>query len=142
VATVHKTNLIRLNESDLGVEHPDEDVRGRKVIDRAGNEVGKVDDLVVDDRDAKAHFLRIGSGGLAGIGTKFWLVPVEAVAKVTHDAVYIDQTREHMSGGPAYDPELVNDQAYLGGVYEHYNQKPHWDEGYVVPLFPWYNMNR
>jgi len=134
--------LHRLSESDLRVGHPDEDVRGYKVVDRDGRDVGLVDDLMIDDRDSKVRFLRVGIGGVIGLGTTMLLIPVDAVTKVEHEVVHIDQTTDHVANGPGYDPELVNDEGYLGRVYAHYGSKSYWSESYLYPLFPWYMASR
>ncbi|HUX87627.1 MAG TPA: PRC-barrel domain-containing protein [Chloroflexota bacterium] len=138
MASIGTATLRRLSDSQLTVAHPDEDVRGRKVLDKAGEEIGKVDDLLIDDRDKKVRFLRVESGGFLGLGNTQTLIPIDAVTKVTSDAVHIDHTREHVAGGPGYNPELIADQLYWGGIYGYYGYPPYWSAGYMYPPFPWY----
>jgi sporulation protein YlmC with PRC-barrel domain len=133
--------LHRLSESQLTVENPAEDVRGRKVLDRTGKDVGTVDDLMIDDRDSKVRFLRVGAGGFIGLGETMFLIPVDAITSITDDAVHIDQTLDHVAGGPGYNPELVNDEVYLNSVYDHYGYQPYWSMGYMYPMYPWYPMS-
>jgi len=64
----------RLSDSKLTVKHPDEDVRGRKVLDKAGEDIGTVDELFIDDRESKVRFLRVEAGGVLGIGAKVVLI--------------------------------------------------------------------
>ena len=132
-ATVHK-----LSDSKLTVADNAEDVRGRKVLDKAGKDVGTVDDLMIDDRESKVRFLLVASGGFLGLGNTNVLIPVDAITRVTADAVYIDHTREHVAGGPGYDPEMVTDVGHLESVYDHYGYRPYWTPGYMYPLYPWY----
>lgn len=70
--------LYRLGETDQTVADPAADVRGRTVVDRHGEEVGRVDDLLVDDRENRVRFPRVGERGLLGIGRTHYLGPGHA----------------------------------------------------------------
>ena len=138
MANIGTASLHKLGDSKLTVADNADDIRGRKVLDKAGEDVGTVDDLMIDDREKNVRFLRVASGGFLGIGDTMVLIPVDAITKVTADAVYIDRTREHVAGGPGYDPELVTDLDYWGSVYGYYGYSPYWSTGYVYPMFgPW-----
>lgn len=129
--------LIRLSESGLVPADPDADVRGRTVVDAHGEEIGKVDDLLVDDREMKVRFLRVGAGGFLGIGKEHFLVPVEAVAAVDADRVRISRERAALGDVPGYDPELAEAPAYYADVYGYWGYGPFWAPGHVYPLFPY-----
>ncbi len=115
------TMLRKLSDTGETVASTDEDVRGRKVLDDAGEEIGSVDGLMVDDEN-KVRFLRVESGGFLGLGRTRVMIPVEAVTRVMPHAVSIDRGREHLRGAPVYDPDLVDDrdENYWGGVYGYY----------------------
>lgn len=130
--------LVTLGDSDLTVADPREDVRGRTVVDRNGGEIGHVDALLIDDRESKVRFLRVASGGFLGIGESTFLLPVDAITRITADQVVVDQTQERVAGAPAYDPDLVYDQEYYGGLYGYYGYAPYWGPGYAYPAYPYY----
>lgn len=129
--------LKTLDDASLTVANRDDDVRGRKVIDSANQEIGKVDALLIDEEESKVRFLRLSSGGFLGIGDKHFLIPVDAVTQVTEDAVHIDQTSDRIVKSPAYDPDLASDVDYYGGLYGYYGYAPFWGAGYVYPRFPY-----
>ncbi|MZE79368.1 PRC-barrel domain-containing protein [Streptomyces xinghaiensis] len=128
--------LTRISDSDQAISAPGEDIRGRKVTDRSGNELGKVGDLLVDEEEHKVRFLLLEHGGFLGIGEKESYVPVDAVADVSEDRVRIDRTREQVAGAPGYDPELVDRDAFYDDLYRHYGYRPFWGPGYAYPPFP------
>ncbi|MBH5333393.1 PRC-barrel domain-containing protein [Streptomyces pactum] len=128
--------LTKLSDSHRTVASVAEDVRGRKVCDAAGEELGTVDDLLIDEKESKVRFLLVGHGGFLGLGEKSSFVPVDAVTRVTEDRVYIDQSAEHVSGAPAYDPDLADATSYYDDVYRHYGYGPFWTPGYMYPGFP------
>jgi sporulation protein YlmC with PRC-barrel domain len=118
--------LVRLTDVGLELADPTDDVRGHKVVDRNGDEVGKVDGLIVDEQERRVRFLEVGSGGFLGLGQRKVMVPVEAVTRVDEDAVHISPGREHVAAGPAYDPEVVVEHRYYEDVYGYYEYPPFW----------------
>jgi len=124
------TMLRTLSDTGETVANVDDDVRGRKVLDEAGEEIGVVDGLMVDDQET-VRFLRVASGGFLGLDRTRVMIPVEAITRVMPHAVRIDRAREHLRGAALYDPALADDtdQAYWGGVYGYYDVAPSWGMG-------------
>ncbi len=106
--------LIRFSDSDLEFNPSEEDIRGRKVIDREGHEVGEISDLFVDDQERKIRLLEVSSGGFLGLGARRFLIPANAVMQVSEDAIVIDRRGGRMTGASGYNPALVdkNQQSY------------------------------
>jgi len=134
--------LVRLSDTELTVADPAEDIRDRQVIDRDGEEIGEVDDLLIDEADKRVRFLEVASGGFLGLGKTKFLLPVEAITRISDDTVYVSQTRQHIAGAPHYDPDLIHQEAseggYYEGVYRHYGYPPYWGPGSVYPPYPYY----
>ena len=137
MSNADKAAIMKMSDAHLTVADPAEDVRGRTMLDRAGDEIGEVDDLLIDEQEAKVRFLQVASGGFLGIGEQHFLVPVDAITSIDADHVQIDKTREHVAGAPKYQPDLVDD-AYYGGIYGYYGYGPYWGPGYVYPGYPYY----
>ncbi len=139
MTTDTRANLYKLSDSTLTVADPAEDIRGRRIVDSVGEEVGTVDDLMIDDREGKVRFLLAGSGGFLGLGETKFLIPVDAITRIAGDTVHINQTRRRVAGAPRYDPELT-DQTYLDSVYGYYGYSPYWAPGYAYPPYPRYML--
>lgn len=137
MASQATARLFRLSESDYTVADSADDVRGRKVVDRNGDETGKVDDLLIDESENKVRFLRVETGGVLGIGAKSFLLPVDAITSIDDAHVHVDATREKMSGSPDYDPDIAHDD-YLTDVYGYYGFPAYWAAGYAYPMYPYY----
>jgi sporulation protein YlmC with PRC-barrel domain len=135
--TDHSASLRSISDDKLETSDPAEDVRGRTVVDKAGEDIGHVDDLLVDDREHKVRLLRVAAGGFLGLGETKFLIPVDAITKVDDKTVHVDQTREHVAGGPRYDPDLINVR-HLSDVYGHYGYSPWWGPGYMYPMYPYF----
>lgn len=132
-----ENELVALGDSDKTIARED-DIRGRSVKDADGEDLGKVDDLLVDTTEEKVRFLVVASGGFLGLGEQKSYVPVDAVTSVGEDTVQIDQSRERLRTAPAYDPELVNDTTYNENVFGYYGLAPFWSAGYMYPTYPYY----
>ena len=132
-------NLIELRDTDKTIADPAADVRNRKVLDSNGDDIGTVDDLLIDDQEAKVRFLRVGSGGFLGLGEQHFLVPVDAVAAIESDRVHISRDRNQLKDVPVYDPDLADDDpTYYSDLYGWWGYPPYWGMGYAYPPYPHY----
>lgn len=128
--------LVKLSDTGETIKIGDEDIRGYTVKDRNGEDIGKVDDLLVDLRASKVRFLVVESGGFLGIGETKAFLPIDAISRITKDEVHIDQTRERVAGAPPYDPGLVSSREYHESTYGYYGYTPYWTGLYMYPGFP------
>jgi len=92
--------LSRLGDHDMTVSSSDEDIRGRTVKDKDGQDIGKIDGLLVDDVEQKVRFMEVATGGFLGFGESTTLIPIEAITRITAEEVHISHTREHVAGAP------------------------------------------
>ena len=132
-SAVHE--LIPLADSGRTIAEA-EDIRHRAVKDVDGEDIGKVEDLLVDVSENRVSFLVVASGGFLGLGEQRSYIPVDAVVSVAEDEVRISRSREHVAGAPAYDPELINDREYNETVFGYYEIAPFWAHGYTYPAYP------
>jgi sporulation protein YlmC with PRC-barrel domain len=137
--------LVKLGDVGQTVADKDKDIRGRHVVDKNGVKLGKVDALLVDDKEHRVRFLEVETGGFLGIGERKSLIPIDAISSITDHEVHIDQTGSTVASAPAYDPALVNDSpdgpavvddSFWGETYHHYGYTPYWGLGYAYPGFP------
>jgi len=130
--------LVRLSDTNLTLAEQGEDIRGLKVLDMAGEELGTVNDLFIDEQERKVRFLEVASGGFLGLGATKFLLPVDTISRITADVVHINQSRERVAGAPQYDPTLVEER-YASDVYSHYGYPPYWGVDYTYPPYPYYS---
>lgn len=129
-------SLIKMSDSDQVPADPADDVRGRKVLDRDGDDLGTVDDLLIDADQGKVRFIIVEHGGILGIGSTSSFIPVDAISGVDDEVVHVREPRDRISAGPAYDPDLVDVVDYYDSVYAHYGYPPFWAPGYIYPGYP------
>lgn len=100
MTTKDTATLITMSDTGQTVADSADDIRGRKVKDKDGIDIGEVHDPLIDLREHKAQFLLIEHGGLRGFGETKSFVPVDAISRITTDDVYISHTREHVARAP------------------------------------------
>jgi len=130
-------SLQKLSDIARTVSQDDEDIRGRNVKARDGEELGEVDDLLVDPAENKVRFLVVASGGFLGLGQTKSFIPVEAVSGITADEVRIDQAKDKIACAPTYDPDIVEERGYYEDLYGYYGYTPYWAPGYIYPGYPY-----
>ena len=112
MAQIEKTTkLLRLSDTELTIANPAEDIRDRTVVDRDGEDIGEVEDLLIDEPKKRVRLLEIASGGFLGLGKTKFLLPVEAITRISDDKVYVNQTRQYIAGAPHYNPDLIHQEA-------------------------------
>lgn len=135
MATDEYATLVTLDDLGKTVADVSEDIRGRAVIDKDGQEIGKIDALLIDDRARKIRFLRVETGGFLGIGEKKSLIPIDAIASITKDEVHINHSKSQVTDAPPYDPALVQEQSFYESTYASYGYVPFWGIGYMYPAY-------
>ncbi|HWS32554.1 MAG TPA: PRC-barrel domain-containing protein [Actinoplanes sp.] len=125
--------LMRLGDSGQMLADLEQDIRGRTVLDRDGNEIGRVGDLLVDAGEQKVRLLRVEHGGLFGVGATPLFIPAESVARVTDEEVFLERSRVQVAGAPAYDPEIVDKDEQMTNLYDYYGYPPYWAPGFIPP---------
>lgn len=121
-----------LSTADL--ENLAEDITGRTVADRMGEEIGTVEDVLVSRQLLRAPFVIVRWSGLLGIGRQERLVPAEAIDRVEPEAVYLAIDHDVVTAGPSYSDALVGEDAELHyeDVYRHYGVTPYWERAPLI----------
>ncbi|MEX2121616.1 MAG: PRC-barrel domain-containing protein [Pirellulales bacterium] len=96
--------------------------RASKVVDMEarsgdGEQLGKIDDLVVDTKSGKLRYAALSFGGFLGVGDKLFAIPWEAF-KIGYDPdddkyylTVLDLTEEQLKNAPGFDKDRWPDFA-------------------------------
>ena len=106
--------LVKLDDFEGEFDEQWQDVKGRKVLDKSGGEIGTVEDLYVYKDASAVHLLKVSGGKHS------FLVPVDAVTNVTDEGVEVEQAGDVIQTAPEFDSEEVPDAETSRAAYEHY----------------------
>jgi len=67
--------LSSLRDTDRTISSSDQDIRGRMVKDKDGRDLGRIEDLLVDDIERKVRFMEVATGGFLGFGESKSFIP-------------------------------------------------------------------
>lgn len=102
------------------------DLLGMPVRNRAGKDLGKIEDLVVEMNSGDIHYAAISFGGFAGFGDKLFAVPWKSMTfKFGEDDRHFifDVTPEQLENSPGFDQNNwpdVADPAWSASIDKHY----------------------
>jgi sporulation protein YlmC with PRC-barrel domain len=128
LASTFSRDLERLTHSGMTLADPTTDLSGREVLDREGESVGTVVDMLVDPEQGMPRLAEVEtSGGLLGLGRKHRLIPVEALAARDLRTVQVDRTGDEVNTTPEYRPADGDDEEeQYAASYAAYGVTPYW----------------
>jgi sporulation protein YlmC with PRC-barrel domain len=110
-------------------------VSGTNVYNRAGENVGTIDDVMIDKRSGKVAYAVMSFGGFLGMGENYHPVPWSQLHYDTNQGGYlVNLSRAQLEGAPTYapgtDPGWGN-RDYETRLHKYYNADPYWLGGRV-----------
>ena len=106
-------------------------LKGSRIFNFAGEELGKVDDLVVDLDSGRLSYVVVSLGGFLGIRDKLFAVPWDLFSARPGDhQFYLDMDKQMLLDGPSFErsrwPDM-SDAGWAAEIHSHYAQKPYWN---------------
>ncbi len=99
------------------------------VYNPEGEELGKIEDVIVDQNNGKIAFGVLSFGGLFGIGDTRYAIPWEALEYHDDDRRYtLNISKEQLEKAEGYNEETFRkaDDRYLAGMYGYWGYSPYW----------------
>ena len=110
-------------------------VIGAKVENPIGENLGKIESVMLDFDEGRILYCVLSFGGFLGMGDKLFPVPTEALMfkkddKGTVDKVIFDVDKDRLKSAPGYDRDTLpsySDRKFATNVYTHYGYDPYWE---------------
>jgi sporulation protein YlmC with PRC-barrel domain len=101
---------------------------GDRVRNRAGEDLGRIEEIMLDIPTGRIAYAVLSFGGFLGIGDKLFAVPWKALQIDTGEHKFIlDIPRRTLETAPGFDkndwPDMADPEFY-GPVHKFYNQQP------------------
>jgi sporulation protein YlmC with PRC-barrel domain len=105
---------------------------GDRVVNRAGEDLGKIHDIMIDVPTGRIAYAVLSFGGVLGIGNKLFAIPW---GRLTLDEVNkefrLDVDKETLERAPGFDkdnwPDMA-DPSWGTQIHSHYGVRPYWEE--------------
>ena len=110
---------------------------GDKVVNSAGEDIGKIEAIMLDVAAGRIAYAVLSFGGFFGIGTKLFAIPWSAL---TLDAVenrfLLDISKERLESAPGFDEDhwpAMADRRWAKEVHAYYDVNPYWEDDRGMP---------
>ena len=102
------------------------------VKNAAGEDLGKIEDLMIDLHSGRVAYAVLSFGGFLKMGNKLFAIPWEALTVDTAKkefVLHVDKSRLESATGFDKDhwPNMA-DPAFGSTLYRHYGLKPYWED--------------
>ena len=105
---------------------------GDKVVNRKGEHLGKIHNLMINLRSGMVEYAIIEFGGFLGVGEKLFAIPFHELTVDEKNEVFVmDRDKDYLKDSPGFDPMHwpdTNDHVYFDDVNSYYQ--------YPVTPFP------
>ena len=107
-------------------------LEGNNVFNRADEELGEIEEFMIDVPSGRIAYVVMSSGGFLGMGDRLFAIPFSALTLDTEGKRFIlDVAKERMKNAPGFDKDhwpSMADTTWGGDVHRYYNVRPYWDE--------------
>lgn len=88
---------------------------GDNIFNPAGDNLGKIKDIMIDISESKIEYVVIEFGGFLGMNHKYFAVPIQAltIAKEHQNAFILNETKESLKRYPGFDKDLGQIQIHI-----------------------------
>ena len=104
---------------------------GDKVVNRAGDTLGSIDDIMLDVSLGRIAYAVMAAGGFMGLGEKLFAVPWSALTlDAERKCFLLDASKDTFRNAPGFDKDHWPDEAdatWHQAVHQHYGTRPYWD---------------
>lgn len=103
---------------------------GDDVVNPAGEDLGKVEELMIDLGTGRITYAVLSFGGFLGVGDKLFAIPWESLQLDQERRAFIlDVDKETLEDAPGFDKNdwpQTHDPVWLERVYTYYGHDPYW----------------
>jgi sporulation protein YlmC with PRC-barrel domain len=103
---------------------------GDPVVSPKGEDLGKIEDLVIDPTNGRVDYAVLSFGGFLGMGDKLFAVPLEAMKLSPKEKGFVlDVDKERLKQAPGFDKKhwpAASDRAFGTKVYNYYGYEARW----------------
>lgn len=105
---------------------------GDQVKNDAGEDLGKIKDIMIDVRSGRIAYAVLSFGGVLGVGSKLFALPWHILTldeDEKHFVLTVDKNT--LKNAPGFDkdnwPDMA-DPAFGSKIYSYYGVRPYWEE--------------
>lgn len=104
---------------------------GDRVYNRAGDDLGKLTDIMIDVSSGRIAYGVLSFGGFLGLGDKLFAVPWRRLSLEEDNKRFVlDVSKETLERAPGFDKDNwpdMTDPSWSAQIHSHYGVNPYWE---------------
>jgi sporulation protein YlmC with PRC-barrel domain len=108
---------------------------GDNVVNLEGEDLGSIQDFMVDTENGRVVYAVLSFGGFLGFGDKLFAVPLDAMRVDTaNHRLMLDVDKARLEDAPGFDKDnwpASSDRSFVEDVYSHYGLPSYYERGHV-----------
>ncbi len=85
---------------------------GDTVTNHRGEDLGRIEDLMIDTENAQVEYAVLSYGGVMGMGNKLFAVPLDALSlDEAEKCLILDADKQYLENAPGFDKDNWPDTA-------------------------------
>jgi hypothetical protein len=102
-------------------------IQGTRVYSPRGDELGHIEDVMIDPSSGKVVYGVLQFGGFLGMGADYHPIPFSRLQYDPRQEGYVtDLTQEQLEGAPRHDDNWRADRDWQERSHRHYGVAPYW----------------
>src|SRR5690349_6681826 len=107
-------------------------LQGDKVVNRANEDLGTIEDIMIDVQRGSVAYAVMSCGGFLGLGDKLFAIPWSALTlDAERHCFVLDADKERFQKAPGFDKDrwpAMADSNWASRVHEYYGVRPYWND--------------
>jgi hypothetical protein len=107
-------------------------VIGSKVINQQNEDLGKIEDIVIDADAGRIAYAVLSFGGVLGMGDKHFAIPWEALRfNLPNKQAVLNVDKKLLENAPGFSKDNwpnLSDVTLGNQIFTHYGYKPYWEQ--------------
>ncbi len=105
-------------------------LQGDRVVNLQGDDLGKIEDIMIDVPSGHVAYAVLSFGGIMGIGDKLFAIPWSALTlDADRECFVLDIDEQRLKNAPGFDKDhwpSMADPTWASEIYTYYNMRPYW----------------
>jgi len=110
---------------------------GDNVVNSAGEDIGKIEAIMLDVVAGRIAYAVLSFGGFFGIGSKLFAIPWSALTlDAAEKRFLLDIGKDRLENAPGFDEDhwpAMADRRWATDVHAYYDVSPYWEDEYGMP---------
>jgi len=106
-------------------------LQGDSVVNLQGQDLGKIEDIMIDVPSGRVAYAVLSFGGILGIGDKLFAIPWDALTlDADRECFVLDVDETRLKNAPGFDKDhwpSMADRTWGSTIYSYYNRRPYWE---------------